>query len=185
MKDKVASILGESKSTYASSLNKVSNSNNEDSNSENKPRFYRREINSSETNLTAVEPKEQKRIGNNFRIIRSPGRRNDRDKAANIVRVNEPNRNVFSAQNQTHGNIQTPTSGPQRNLNNFGLLNNTFSSRNNGFNRKSQLQFKCLNSDQAESEQIISEKYGSKQSTNLGQIKEENRENGGSQATMR
>ena len=74
MKDRVASILGESKSTYASSMNKVSNSHNEDSNSENKPKLQKREISEIETKLTYKEGKECKRIGNNFRIVRSPGR---------------------------------------------------------------------------------------------------------------
>jgi serine/threonine protein kinase len=72
MKDKVASILGESKSTYASSMNKISNSNNEESGSDNKPRFYRKEMKPSETDLQALQIQD-KRIGNKFRIVRSPG----------------------------------------------------------------------------------------------------------------
>lgn len=55
IKDRVASILGESKSTFASSMNKVSN--NEESGSEVKQ-----------------QPKQQRRIGNNFRLFRSPGK---------------------------------------------------------------------------------------------------------------
>jgi hypothetical protein len=73
MKDKVASILGESKSTYASSMNKISNSNNEESGSDNKPRFYRKEMKPSETDIKALQIQD-KRIGNKFRIVRSPGR---------------------------------------------------------------------------------------------------------------
>lgn len=166
IKDKVASILGDSKnSTYASSLNKVSNSNNEDSNSDAKPRFYRREINSSETHLPNTEP-DSKRIGTNFRIVRSPGR-DSREKAANIVRINDPPKNSF-----TH-----PTS-PKSNM---GLLNNTLASRNQGFNRKSQLQFRMEPNDTEK----VQERYGSKTSSQLGKIQEDGRENGGSQATIR
>ena len=43
VKEKVASILNESKSTFASSMNKVSNSNNSKTSSEKKPLFYRRD----------------------------------------------------------------------------------------------------------------------------------------------
>ncbi len=37
-------------------------------------KFRNREINENETKLTFKEGKEYKRIGNNFRIVRSPGR---------------------------------------------------------------------------------------------------------------
>lgn len=51
--------------------------------------------------------------------------------------------------------------------------------------RKSQLQVRYLSNDnQNNKDLLISEKFSSKTSTNLGRIKEENRENGGSQATF-
>ena len=78
IKDKVASILGESKSTYASSVNKVSSSNIEEPVSDNKPKFYRREIMSSEKDISMPPAKNMKRIGNNFRIVRSPNEKKSR-----------------------------------------------------------------------------------------------------------
>lgn len=100
MKDRVASILGESKSTYASSMNKISNSHNEDSNSENKPKIKNNNANETETKLSFKDGKECKRIGNNFRIVRSPGRVEENKKITNVVRVNDPNFNAFNNQVQ-------------------------------------------------------------------------------------
>ena len=77
IKDKVASILGESKtSTYASSMNKVSSSNIDES--DNKPKLYRKEIETNEKNIVMPIAKDMKRIGNNFRIIRSPQAKDER-----------------------------------------------------------------------------------------------------------
>lgn len=180
MKDKVASILGESKSTYASSMNKVSSSNIEESASDNKPRFYRRELNSSETDLQAAQIQD-KRIGNNFRIVRSPGEQTP-SHLHNIVRVGDPMKNSFVT-NQAVNKPKKSNSNIS-NVPNMGLTSN-IQSRNVGMRRKSRLQFKRVPSETTgETEQIIHEKYGSKTSSNLGQIKEENRENN-SQATIR
>jgi hypothetical protein len=85
--------------------------------------------------------------------------------------VNKPKKS-----NSNIGNIS--------NVPNMGLTSN-IQSRNIGMRRKSRLQFKRVpNENTGETEQIIHEKYGSKTSSNLGQIKEENRENN-SQATIR
>jgi serine/threonine protein kinase len=136
MKDKVASILGESKSTHASSHNKISNSHNEESNSENKPRFYRREVNNSNKDLGIKQIKNQKWLGSNFRIVKSPAKREPHETTANIARVTNPNSNSFS-QNTNVSNAHKPKGiGKPRQLPNMGLVANTYASRNAGFNSK-------------------------------------------------
>jgi hypothetical protein len=137
MKDKVASILGESKtSTHASSHNKISNSHNEESGSDNKPRFYRRDLNSSKKDLITTQNKECKWVGTNFRIVKSPGKRDQRDISANIARVTESNSASFKVQNQPAESIKPKPIGKTRQLQNMGLLNNTYNSRNAKLPRK-------------------------------------------------
>ena len=155
MKDKVASILGESKSTYASSM-KVSNSNNEKSSSEKKPLFYRRD-NQNDVKIEVKDGKEYKRIGNNFRIIRSPNSRNkEEQKSANIVRVNDPNVAAF---NRTQYKRNTVTSNPSNitQLPNMGLMKNNLVSRNTNFSSNKAAHFKCFNNEIVDANQIIHE----------------------------
>lgn len=136
MKDKVASILGESKSTHASSHNKISNSHNEESNSENKPRFYRRDINNSNNEIKIKQENEQKWLGTNFRIVKSPGKREPSETTANIARVTNPNSNSF-VQNALPSSVHKPKGiGKPRQLPNMGLVSNTYASRNAGFSSK-------------------------------------------------
>lgn len=166
-------------------MNKVSNSNNEDSNSENKPRFYRREFSDPEAKLKFKDSKEYKRIGNNFRIVRSPGRNEGyKDKTTNIVKVNNPNTNAV-ATNKPKRAMQQKFVGLPRQLPNMQFSNNAVASRNVNFNRNSQLQFKAITGEQIDPDEIIAKNTFISSSGNLGQIKEENKENNGSRTSMR
>jgi hypothetical protein len=99
-----------------------------------------------------------------------------------IVRVGEPIKNSFVT-NQV-ANKPKKISGKSGNVPsvpNMGLVNN-IQNKNTGMKRKSRLQFKRISTDKtSESDQRIHEKYGSKTSSCLGQIKEENN----SQASIR
>lgn len=153
MKDKVASILGESKSTNCASSTKISNSNNEKSSSDKKPLFYRRD----NANEKQPEQKDSKRIGNNFRIIRSPNtRKAEEDKVSNIVRISEPN---IAAFNRTHYKRNTALTGFQTGptqLPNMGIISDTRASRNTNFNNNG-VHFKNMVSEIIDANQIIHE----------------------------
>lgn len=139
MKDKVASILGESKSTYASSQ-KVSNSNNEKSSSDKKPSFYRRDA-QNDTKIEVRDGKEYKRIGNNFRIIRSPNSRNNKleeDKSSNVIKANDTQ--------QKRNTVTTNISGAGGQIPSMGILNNNIVSRNNNFSGNKG-HFRCFSND--------------------------------------
>ena len=99
----------------------------------------------------------------------------NRNKLANVVRVNDPNSNAFN--NQLQKAYQPKPITFPRQLPNMRLSWNTYASRNVNFNRTSNLQYKNTRENPIEPDQIIHEKYTSKKSGNLDQILEENREN--------